>query len=840
MIFELLVAALCLFTPLAFGTTEAWSQEIFVAIITALVLCVVLQTAADPSVKFVGTWAYLAIILFLGLCLVQLLPLPAQIVRTVSPGTYRTKYALLADMPDVASILQRMTVTFYAAASRAQLRLVVAVSAVFVVVIHYYRTPARITRLLMTIACVGLAVALLAFYQNLSGADTVYGIVPAIQKNSGPFMCYSHFGQFMNLSLGAAFGLLLVRLLEVLKRQRYIGDVFAELREPGSWMIWLLAATCVLAPIAVFLSLTRMGMISLLLAGGFTGAMLAWRSPTVGKTSIVLVLAIVSFAGLLAAGFDAVYSRLATIRHVEIVDGGRLQMLKDMTAEFRLFPLVGAGLGTHEFVFPMFDHSHIPNIATHAENEYAQLLEECGVVGLVILGFFLGSVLLNYWKTVRRPREPIQFAAFGLGLGLLAILIHSASDFGQHVPANALLTAIFAGLLVNLAKLSQKQANKPHNVPAIPGNWFAANRLAPLGASLAAVAILTGTLWSADRSRRAESAWNRAYAVQAGLEQNAWQGTNDTYADLLVPANQAAELAPDNVTYRYWLNVFRWRAISRVTDPTTHAVLFTPKSIAYAARITEQLEDIRVLCPTFGPPLCVAGQIEHFVLHRPEGLRHIEEAFHLTPYDRTVCFIAGKLAVEGNDWDQSVEAFKRCTALGGFDNEIIDTYVDAGRPELAMQIVAGRRQELEYLAGRLQGIARYRDIADTCQNEATSLLLAEANAPGASAEVLADLAARYAQQNKPADAIQWYQKALGLNYGEVDWRLNLAGIMAATGRVSDAMEEAKICIRLRPQCDEARKMIGDLSLRSDADRDMGAAAGANLASDAALQGSPTR
>jgi tetratricopeptide (TPR) repeat protein len=212
----------------------------------------------------------------------------------------------------------------------------------------------------------------------------------------------------------------------------------------------------------------------------------------------------------------------------------------------------------------------------------------------------------------------------------------------------------------------------------------------------------------------------------------------------------------------------------------------------------------------------------------------------LTPYDRTVCFIAGKLAVEGNDWDQSVEAFKRCTALGGFDNEIIDTYVDAGRPELAVQIVAGRRQELEYLAGRLQGIARYRDIADACQNEATSLLLAEANAPGASAEVLADLAARYAQQNKPADAIQWYQKALGLNYGEVDWRLNLAGIMAATGRVSDAMEEAKICIRLRPQCDEARKMIGDLSLRSDADRDTGAAAGANLASDAALQGSPTR
>ena len=833
---EALMAALLFFTPLAYGTTEAWSQEMFIAIVTALVACLALRFAVDSTSKVVRSWAYLPIVLFIAFGALQLLPLPASAIHAVSPGTILTKSTLLSDLDRASAVLQRLTVTFYSAGSIEQLRLVVAVSAIFVVVMNYYRDSARISRLLLTIACVGLAVALLAFYQNLTHAETVYGLVPAIQKNSGPFMCYSHFAQFMNLSVGAAFGLLLVRLIELGKRHRHIVGVVEELKQPSSWLIWLLAAICVLGPMAVFLSLARVGMISLLIAGGVTGAMFTWRSRTAGRGSLVIGIGIIMFAGLLSVGFDAIYARLATMRHVAIADGGRLQMLHDMFAEFKLFPVVGTGLGTHEFVFPMFDHSHIPSLATHAEDEYAQLFEECGIVGIALAGLFLGGVIINYFRTVWRPLQPIQYAGFGLGLGLLAILIHSTSDFGQHLPANAAITAVFAALLVNLAKSSQ---GNPRSTPTLSASrlWTINPRTLQTAIFATGILVLSATLWSADRSRRAESLWNRAAAVQAGLEQNGWQGTNDEFVDLLSPASAAADLEPGNVTYRYWLNVFRWRAISRVTDPATQAVVLTPSSIAFAGRISEELEQARLLCPTFGPPLCVAGQLEQFVLNRPIGARHIALAFRLTPYDRTVCFIAGKLAVQQKDWDQSLEAFRRCAGLGGFDQEILLAYIHANRPDLALEIARGNRRDLSYLAEQIQGKPGDEQLSARCRQEVNAQLVAEAGQANASPGDLADLAANYAQQGDFAQAIVWYRKAVDFDYGQVDWRLHLASLLAEHGHVSEAMEQAKICIRLRPQSNEARKLIGDLSVR-DANEKWDDPTGTDLAATAGVTASP--
>jgi len=45
----------------------------------------------------------------------------------------------------------------------------------------------------------------------------------------------------------------------------------------------------------------------------------------------------------------------------------------------------------------------------------------------------------------------------------------------------------------------------------------------------------------------------------------------------------------------------------------------TPRTRAFAGRIVERLHRARALCPTFGATYCVAGQLERFVLERPEG-----------------------------------------------------------------------------------------------------------------------------------------------------------------------------------------------------------------------------
>jgi tetratricopeptide (TPR) repeat protein len=784
---EWLLGVLLLFTPLAFGTTEAWSREIFLVLVAGTVLCLAFKLVAVPSAPFFWSWFYVPIGLFLLLAAGQLLPLPMSVLKVIAPGTADLRGQLLSDVPNAASVLSRQTITLYPAATRAQLWLVLEVAAIFVVVVNVYRDPLRIQRLLATIVAAGAVVAALSLYQNLTDATTVYGIVPAIHRNSGPFMNYSHFAQFMNLSVGAAVGLLLMRRSQ-------------------SWSGFFLIIFCVLGPIAVFLSMSRMGVISLLAASMFTAGMLAGQRRVGGKRSLILWLGVVVLAILLVSGFDVVYSRLATLRHVELAEGGRLQMLKDMTGEFHLFPILGTGLGTHEFVFPMFDHSTIAQIATHAEDEYAQLMEECGSVGLGLAALFLVMAAVAYFRAVSNLQDPVQCAVFGLGFGLAAILIHSAADFGQHVPANAVLTAIFIALLANLSRITTDQPIGRSTKTS------AGLRLAGRFASLAAVASLT--VWmvmSADLARQAEAQWGKAADARADIEARDWQGTSDDYIQLLTPAASAARLAPDDVLYQYWLNVYRWHAISTESDPATHEILLTPLSLSFASKIAGELEAIRTLCPTFGPPLCVAGQIEFFALHRPEGAGHIEMAYRLTPYDPTVCFVAGTLAIQQHDWQRSLIALRRCQALGGFEHDIIDLYVHSGRPDLAYELSRGKRQDLQYLRSVLGNDPASLAMAAHCRDEAMALLESEARRPDAAAGTLAEMADTYRRTGHGAEAIAWYRKALELDYGRLDWRLQLANALASQGQTSDAIREAQICLNLHPESKDAQDLLSQLS-----------------------------
>src|SRR5205085_9493571 len=97
---------------------------------------------------------------------------------------------------------------------------VISAALLFVVVINTYRNPHQIKRLLVTIIVIGAAAAVLALAQDITRATHIFWIGPAGRglANAGPFLAYSHYGQFMNLSMGAGMGLLLVELYKTLNR----------------------------------------------------------------------------------------------------------------------------------------------------------------------------------------------------------------------------------------------------------------------------------------------------------------------------------------------------------------------------------------------------------------------------------------------------------------------------------------------------------------------------------------------------------------------------------------------------------------------------------------------
>src|SRR5207247_7762972 len=83
---------------------------------------------------------------------------------------------------------------------------------------------------------------------------------------------------------------------------------------------------------------------------------------------------------------------------------------------------------------------------------------ETGAVGLGIVLLFVGIIWVSYARATRAGKATLNDAAFGLGYGLLAVMVQSATDYGQHMPAIAGLTAVTCGLLVCLGRRAKAAA----------------------------------------------------------------------------------------------------------------------------------------------------------------------------------------------------------------------------------------------------------------------------------------------------------------------------------------------------------------------------------------------
>ena len=75
-------------------------------------------------------------------------------------------------------------------------------------------------------------------------------------------------------------------------------------------------------------------------------------------------------------------------------------------------------------VYPMFDRSTTAALATHAENEYAQTLEETGLAGFLSLARLGIMVWAAYGRTIRQSRQPIRNGRLWTGIWVV----------GDHAP----------------------------------------------------------------------------------------------------------------------------------------------------------------------------------------------------------------------------------------------------------------------------------------------------------------------------------------------------------------------------------------------------------------------
>lgn len=764
-----LLAILLTYLPAVFGGGEPWSQFPATCLGGLIALAVAVRVVIAPPCF--GP-AAIPVIAFLALAILQLTPLPRSVVTELSINTAQTKSNLIGDLPDGRESLDPMTLSFYPLAGENDLRVVLLATTVLAAVVVTCRTPGRVNAMLTIIALIGGAVALLALAQDVSGTTKIYWLREVgFPARSATFVNHSHFGQFMNLSMGAALALLLMR--------------------PRS--IWP-AGVIIVGLLTISLSLTRGGVLSIFGAGACTLLVLLSQRNLRRMGAGVGALGVVALIALLYYGFDRVFERMTDPRGVGI----RVSLVRDTLEMFRHFPAFGIGLGNFSWVFPGYDRMLSTSIASHVENEYVQSLAEVGLVGFAIVMSFLAIVWMRYVRGIAMGGKTAA-AAIGLGYGLLAVMIHSLSDFGQHLPANACLSAAVCGLILNLGAGSE----------ANPSRRGSRSLSVPLAIGLVGLSV-----WSAlgaDRSRRADDWWRQAESLAYDLSDVGWDAPAEQFEPLLTAIDASVQAEPRDAHHRYWQGIYHWRA-SRAAlraDESDDANAREEKTIADARRVIQMLNASRRLCPTYSPPYSMLGQIEYFYLGRAIGVTHVHVAARLDPNESATCFTAGQIDAERGKYASAVKWLGRSVALDrAWMSDVIALALDdLSRPELAIETAGQNYSLMMEVASAMQERPAYADRWRPIYIRATDLLEAQCQSPDAPAWDLGFLGSYRAALGEYGKAETYLRRALLLDSSNLNYRLQLSQSLAAQGKFDQAIDEARTAQRQHPDSAEARELV---------------------------------
>lgn len=263
---------------------------------------------------------------------------------------------------------------------------------------------------------------------------------------------------------------------------------------------WLIAA--VMLPLAGVLS--RPGSWSSGLRRGLAVAI------GVGAAVVLLVHAV-------PAGVTSnVVERAASIADpaADVSIQGRVHFWRSALAVFADHPLVGTGAGTFEAVHSAYQTD--PRFyARDPHNVYLQLAAEMGIVGLAAAAFFLVSLVRLWFRVYARGNIEERAVAAGIGVGLLAFLLHSGLDMDWFFPANPAMAFALVGVLATMEAPGSLDASTVE----IHSRWKPGRRMAgqlgvlllATGAAGMASAFLAAHTWFVTGKMHArEGRWDRA------------------------------------------------------------------------------------------------------------------------------------------------------------------------------------------------------------------------------------------------------------------------------------------------------------------------------------------
>ncbi|MEW5746967.1 MAG: O-antigen ligase family protein [Nitrospirota bacterium] len=441
------VAAL-VFSPLAFGSVEPWSFAVMNGLCFLGLLLSLLESRETVFYRVPGM---LPLLLLLGFFLLQLAPLPAGLVRLVSPETW----AVYAGTIGIIEPLSWVSLSLDKRATLMELLRLSGYAAFYVLTVQLLTRKELLRRTVTVVLVLSSALALTGILQYLFNAKKIFWFRELSFSNPaffGPFVNRNHYAGFMAM----VFPLALAFFLTLKPRVFYesLRDRIAGLLSRKETNLYLLIGLfMVLIAASIFLSISRGGIVSLSLSMVVFGLLFLGRRRNKSRGAAIIAV----FATIVLAvgwfGWEPIIQRFEKITDAEgdIVDL-RPTVWKDSLEIAKDFPVTGAGLGSFRSVYPRYQTARELRVIDHAHNDYMELLAEGGLIAMALMAWFIAAVVARSFRmyTGRKDSSAINLY-IGSITGILALLLHGFTDFNFRIGSNGLYFFFLCGLAVSAA-----------------------------------------------------------------------------------------------------------------------------------------------------------------------------------------------------------------------------------------------------------------------------------------------------------------------------------------------------------------------------------------------------
>jgi hypothetical protein len=525
------VAVVVAAAPLMIGSGPTWAQLLSSGMVFAVALLFVLTRGlAVRTVPFA-----LPLALAAAMILFQLIPLPAVLVRWISPLALELRTEASGGRPFFLPLTLDVPATLIALCKA------VACLALLLIVGTAARRISRARPLVLTLAFIGAVVAAIHIVQRLTGSNAILGLYPVQDLPGSGF-----FGTFVNANQASS-------LLAL------SGLVAAGVALETDGIMRLAALGSSLLSIGVTITAgSRAGLLGLAVGTLALGVLVLTRRLGRTKALLLSLMLVTAVAAATLAGSDTLRARVTATASNHMSDQ-KIRGWRDSARLVVAYPWTGVGRGAFEAPATAFRSDNEGVRLAFPENIFLQLAGELGVpftLGLLVLAVLAARRTIPSLSRL----EPSARAA---ACGVLAVLVHELADFGLELPGVAFPAVAALGLVVaRTQEISDPRRKEGLRVEA---SWVTAGLVAW-------TLVFAATAWAGSRTLLADGTRGRAALVAQDrnvrplLDAAIRRHPADYYLELL--AGTAAIASGDKSAGRHLGRAQRLNP----TDPSVHRV----------------------------------------------------------------------------------------------------------------------------------------------------------------------------------------------------------------------------------------------------------------------------